>query len=196
MTSDQVTNNDVCHRCGKPHGGSFINNLPTCQWCIHELQSPLPPIIIDNPKTDKTIKVKYLVEGMEPLEYIGEGKSDWIDLRAADDIQLHKGAHTTIPLGVAIELPKGYEALVVPRSSSFKKWGFLQSNSMGVIDEAYCGDNDHWMLPVYATRDAIIKKNDRICQFRLVEHQPKIKFKTVEHLGNEDRDGFGSTGHE
>ena len=142
------------------------------------------------------LRVKYFTEGLVPLQYIGQGISDWVDLRAAADTKLKKGEQTLIPLGVAIEIPKGYEALVVPRSSAFKKWGFLQTNSIGVIDEAYCGDNDQWFYPVLATRDATIFMNDRICQFRIIEHQPQLMFETVWHLGNEDRSGFGSTGHE
>ena len=147
------------------------------------------------PQECATIKVKYLVEGLEPLEYIGEGVSDWVDLRAARDIDLWQGQHIMIPLGVAIELPKGYEAIFAPRSSAFKKWGILQTNSIGIIDEAYCGDDDQWYMSVYCTRNVLIEKNDRVCQFRIIKHQPKLIFETVEHLGNENRSGFGSTGH-
>ena len=139
------------------------------------------------------IKIKYFTDKINKLEYI-DGKSDWIDLRAAEDVELKAGEFKLISLGVSMELPKGYEAHVVPRSSTFKTWGILQSNSIGIIDESYCGDNDIWKMPVYATRDTMIHKNDRICQFRIEKHQPTIKFEEVDTLGNEDRSGFGSTG--
>ncbi len=139
------------------------------------------------------LRIRYLSDKIEKLRYI-DGKSDWIDLRAAEDINLKKGEFKLIPLGIAIALPEGYEAHVVPRSSTFKTWGILQSNSCGIIDESYCGDNDQWMMPVYATRDTEIHINDRICQFRIFEHQRAFTFTEVDHLGNEDRGGFGSTG--
>lgn len=139
------------------------------------------------------IKIKYFTDEIEKLTYI-DGKSDWIDLRASEDIELKAGEFNLIPLGVAMQLPKGYEAHLVPRSSTFKTWGLIQTNSMGVIDESYCGDNDQWKMPVYATRDTVIHRNDRICQFRIMEHQPQIEFEEVNTLGNKDRKGFGSTG--
>ena len=138
------------------------------------------------------IKVKYFTD-IEPLKFI-ENKSDWYDLRAAEDIEMKAGDFKLIKLGVAIELPKGYEAIVAPRSSTFKNYGIIQANSIGVIDETYCGDNDQWMLPAIALRDTVIHKNDRICQFRIVEHQPTHTIKTVEHLTSADRGGIGSTG--
>ena len=141
----------------------------------------------------ETIKIKYHTDEIEKLRYI-DGKSDWIDLRAAEEVELKAGEFKLISLGVSMELPKGYEAHVVPRSSTFKTWGILQTNSMAVIDESYCGDNDIWRYPVYATRDAVIHKNDRICQFRIEKHQPTIMFEEVDTLGNEDRSGFGSSG--
>lgn len=137
------------------------------------------------------IRIKYFTD-IDRIEKITKG--DWIDLRAADDVELKQGEFKLIPLGVAIELPKGYEAHVVPRSSTYKNFGIIQTNSMGIIDETYCGDNDQWMMPVIAMRDTVIRKNDRICQFRIMEHQPEINFIEVEKLGNEDRNGFGSTG--
>ena len=137
------------------------------------------------------IKVKYHADIL-PLEM--NEKGDWIDLRAAEDMKLWGGYYYYIPLGISVELPEGYEAHVAPRSSTFKNWGIIQTNSVGVIDNSYCGDNDIWMMPVYATRFAEIKKNDRICQFRIVEKQPHLEFETVDHLDNEDRGGFGSTG--
>ena len=142
---------------------------------------------------DMKIEIKYFTEGMEPLRYI-EGKSDWIDLRSAQDIEMKAGEFRLIPLGVGMKLPAGYEAHVVPRSSTFKNFGIIQTNHQGVIDETYCGDNDQWFFPAYALRDTVIKKNDRICQFRIMEHQPAFDFVTVERLGDEDRGGCGSTG--
>lgn len=141
----------------------------------------------------ETIKIKYFTDKIEKLTYI-DGKSDWIDLRAAEDVTLKQGEFKLIPLGVAMELPKGYEAHVVPRSSTFKNFGIIQTNHQGVIDCSYCGDNDQWFMPVYAVRDTQIHVNDRICQFRIMENQPKIAFDEVEVLGHEDRGGHGSTG--
>ena len=139
------------------------------------------------------LKVKYFSEDIEKLRYI-DGKSDWIDLRSAADVELEAGEFKLIPLGIAIELRHGYEAHVVPRSSTFKNFGVLQVNSMGVIDETYCGDNDQWFMPVLAVRDTKICVNDRICQFRIMEHQPALTFEQVDHLEGADRGGFGSTG--
>ena len=141
------------------------------------------------------IRIKYFTEEIDKLEYI-DGKSDWIDLRASEDVELKAGEFRLIPLGVAMELPKGYEAHLVPRSSTFKNYGIIQTNSCGIIDCTYCGDEDMWRMPVYATRDTVIRKNDRICQFRIMENQPKITFSQVESLGNVNRGGFGSTGKE
>ena len=141
----------------------------------------------------ETIKIKYHTDEIEKLRYI-DGKSDFIDLRAAEDVELKAGEFKLISLGVSMELPNGYEAYVVPRSSTFKTWGILQTNSIGIIDESYCGDNDVWKMPVYATRDTTIHKNDRICQFRIEKHQPTIKFEEVKHLEGEERGGFGSSG--
>lgn len=139
------------------------------------------------------IKIKYFSNKIEKLTYI-DGKSDWIDLRAAEDVVLKKGDFKLIPLGVAMELPKGYEAHVVPRSSTFKNFGIIQTNHQGVIDCSYCGDNDQWFMPVYAVRDTEIHVNDRICQFRIMENQPRLRFDEVAHLENADRGGHGSTG--
>ena len=139
------------------------------------------------------IRIKYFTDKIVRLEYI-DGKSDWIDLRASETVELKAGEFRLIPLGVAMELPQGYEAHVVPRSSTFKNYGILQTNSCGIIDGSYCGDEDMWRMPVYATRDTVIRENDRICQFRIVENQPKVEFDEVESLDNESRGGFGSTG--
>ena len=126
------------------------------------------------------------------VEQISVG--DWIDLRAAEDVSMVVGDFKLIPLGIAMQLPEGYEAHVVPRSSTYKKWKIIQANHMGVIDESYCGDNDQWMFPAIALENTIIHKGDRICQFRIMEHQPELRFVEVSKLGNEDRGGFGSTG--
>lgn len=137
------------------------------------------------------LKIKYLRD-IKPITFNNNG--DWIDLRSGVDIELNAGEYYEIPLGVAFVLPKGYEALVVPRSSTFKKWGLLQINSVGVIDESYSGDNDEWHMPVIAMRKTHIHKNDRICQFRIINHQPEFQLKDCDYFGNEDRGGFGSTG--
>ena len=141
----------------------------------------------------ETIKITYLSDKIERLTYI-QGKSDWIDLRAAERVELKKGDFKLIPLGVSMCLPDGYEAIVAPRSSTFKNFGVIQTNSIGIIDGSYCGENDIWKYPVYAVRDTEIHVNDRICQFRIVENQPKLNFVEVEHLTGKDRSGFGSTG--
>ena len=141
----------------------------------------------------ETIKIKYFSDKIDKLEYIG-GKSDWIDLRASEEVTLKKGEFALIPLGVGMKLPEGYEAHVVPRSSTFKNFGVIQTNHMGVIDESYCGDHDEWKVPVMAVRDTCIHVNDRICQFRIMEHQPALQFEEVEHLEGCDRGGFGTTG--
>lgn len=141
----------------------------------------------------ETIKIKYHSNEIEKLTYI-DGKSDWIDLRASEHVVMKKGEFHLIKLGVSMQLPKGYEAVIVPRSSTYKNFGIIQTNHMGVIDETYCGDNDQWMMPAYALRDTEINVNDRICQFRIQKHQPAISFEEVDFLGNEDRGGIGSTG--
>ena len=139
------------------------------------------------------IKVKYFVDGIDELCYV-DGNSDCIDLNDAVYVDMKAGEFRLIPLGVAIELPEGYEAHVVPRSSTFKNYGLLQANSMGVVDYTYRGDNDQWHVPMYATRDVHIDKNTRICQFRIMKNQPPLVFTRVEHLTGPDRGGFGSTG--
>lgn len=141
------------------------------------------------------IRIKYFSDTLKRLEYI-DGKSDWIDLRASETVELKEGEFKLIPLGVAMELPAGYEAHLVPRSSTFKNYGILQTNSCGIVDGSYCGDEDMWRMPVYATRDTVIHENDRICQFRIVENQPRVTFEEVVSLDNESRGGFGSTGRQ
>jgi dUTP pyrophosphatase len=138
------------------------------------------------------IKIKYFRPDIERIKKISIG--NWIDLRAAEDIKLKAGEFALIPLGVAMELPEGYEAHIAPKSSTFKNFGIIQVNSVGVVDTSYKGDGDQWFMPVYALRDTEIHFNDRICQFRIVPVMPPVEFLEVEHLGNEDRGGHGSTG--
>ena len=137
------------------------------------------------------VKIKYLRD-IKPIEKFANG--DWIDLRSAVDVDLDQFEFAVIPLGVAMQLPEGYEALIAPRSSTFKKWGIMQVNSIGIIDSTYCGDHDEWALPVVALRRTRIYKNDRICQFRIIKNQEDFTFSKVKILGNPDRNGFGSTG--
>ena len=136
-----------------------------------------------------TITVK---EGcLDQIMQVKQG--DWVDLRTAEDVALMPNTYWEISLGVAMKLPKGYEAIVAPRSSTFKKYGVIQVNSIGVIDETYCGEHDIWKMPVYSLRATVIPKGTRIAQFRIIPHQPKIVFAEGE-LGEHDRGGFGSTG--
>lgn len=139
------------------------------------------------------IKIQYKDDTIERLKYI-DGKSDWIDLRAAEKIELKQGEFKLIPLGVAMQLPKGYEAHIVPRSSTYKNFGIIQTNHTGIVDESYSGPNDWWYMPAYALRDTVIEKNDRICQFRIEKHQPQVVFEEVKALTGQDRGGIGSTG--
>lgn len=140
-----------------------------------------------------SIKIKYH-DRKAVIEKIPIG--DWIDLKASTTVSLKKGAYALIPLGVSMQLPEGYEAHVVPRSSTFKTWGILMTNSVGIIDNSYCGDGDIWHFPAYATNDTTIQKGSRICQFRIVKKQPEIDFEVVDSLDNPDRGGFGSTGRD
>ena len=146
------------------------------------------------------IKIKYFDNAKE-LNMIEKG--NWCDLYANKDMFIPEGEKMMIPLGVAMQLPEGYEAHVVPRSSTFKTWGIIQTNHIGIIDNSYCGDNDQWFYPGYCLEPknfidnqygTLIKKGDKIAQFRIIEVQPKLEFEKVELLGNKDRGGFGSTG--
>lgn len=138
------------------------------------------------------LRIKYFDKNIEKLKKTEKG--DWIDLRSAIDISLKKGDFALIPLGVGMVLPDGYEAHIVPRSSTFKNWKIIQTNSVGIIDNSYSGENDQWMMPVYAVEDTKIKKNDRICQFRILEKMPALEIQETEHLNDVSRGGFGSTG--
>ncbi len=144
---------------------------------------------------EQTLDIKYFSDKIDKLEYI-DGKSDWIDLRASEDVEFKQGEFKLIPLGIGIRLPEGYEAHVVPRSSTYKNYGLIQANHMGVIDCSYCGDNDQWFVPMIAMRDTVVHVNDRICQFRIMENQPRLHFNEVDHLDAVDRGGFGSTGRQ
>lgn len=158
------------------------------------------------------IDIKYFdtPESQQPrLQAIAKG--DWIDLYAAKDIfvPLALGKEgvkpTLVPLGIAMKLPEDYEAYILPRSSTFKTWGIIQTNHMGVVDHTYCGDNDQWMMPVICvsprtnngpneTPGTYIRKGDKICQFRIQKRMPELSFNEVTQLGSTDRGGFGSTG--
>ena len=191
-------------------GGYWLGNVWACERCniVHkkevadfiesnitlgrkELLSLVIKKFIKGEK-DLKIKVKYFHPDLKRIEKISVG--NWIDLRAAADVKLKEGDFALIPLGVAMELPEGYEAHIVPRSSTFKNYGILQVNGVGIIDNSYKGDKDQWFMPVVAFRDTEIKFNDRICQFRIVSVMPDVEFVEVEHLGNENRGGHGSTG--
>lgn len=137
------------------------------------------------------VKVKYFDEACK-IEKIVQG--DWIDLRCEKNIGYGKGQHLLVPLGIAMEIPEGYEAHLAPRGSTFKNFGFLQTNSVGIIDNSYCGDNDKWFMSVFCTRPGMISKGDRVCQFRIIEKMDELEIEEVEVLGNEDRGGHGSTG--
>lgn len=138
------------------------------------------------------LQIKYHNPHIDKIQKYEKG--DWIDLRAAETVSLKKGETRLISLGVSIRLPEGYEAHIAPRSSTFRNWGIIQTNSVGVVDESYCGDGDIWMIPVLAVRDTVIRENDRICQFRIVQKMPDFVITEVHALGSEDRGGFGSTG--
>ena len=171
-------------KCKHENNGICEKGIKTmCEFC----DSLVPEAV----RMEREIKIKYFndVQEIEALEV-----GDWIDLRSAESVDIKAGEYKLIRLGVAMELPEGYEALVAPRSSTFKNYGILLANSLGIIDESYKGDNDEWKFLAYATRDTHVEKNDRICQFRIIEHQPKIKLAKVKSLGNADRGGIGSTG--
>lgn len=137
------------------------------------------------------INIQYLAD-IEPLEQKDYGA--WIDCRAAERVELKAGDYAQIPLGFACRLPDHYEAHLAPRSSTFKNWGIIQTNGVGVIDPSFCSSDDQWAMPVYATRDTVIEKNDRICQFRVMKTQPGIQFSEHDLSKNKPRGGFGSTG--
>ena len=152
----------------------FVDNMPS-----NQMESLLD------------IKVKYLPNA-HILKQTNLG--DWIDLYVYKDTTLKKFERKYINLGIALELPKGYEAIIAPRSSTYKNWGIIQTNSIGIVDNSYCGDNDIWMFPALAFKDVTIPAGTRICQFRILKSQPKLNFISVDSLGNNTRGGLGSTG--
>ena len=148
------------------------------------------------------IQIKYHNKNIDKIEAIKGG--DWYDLRAAETVHLKAGEFKLISLGVSMKLPEGYEAHIVPRSSTYKKWHIILANSFGLIDSTYCGDTDEWGYPAIALSTSHIKKGDRICQFEIRPSQrasiwqklrwlftSKIEFVQVETLGNKARGGFG-----
>ena len=202
----------ICSICGKEHcehipGERYYNTLcykrlhninDAYEWssidtkpdCVEESKDS---VAVETPDGDTlAILIKYHKPDLIKLQKIKQG--DWIDLRAAEDVTLWEGDYCVISLGISMKLPDGYEAHVVPRSSTFQHWGILQTNSMGVIDNSYSGTNDIWGFPAYATRKTEIHKNDRICQFRIVPKQPGVVFQETDTLDDQDRGGFGSTG--
>lgn len=138
------------------------------------------------------MKVYINHHGTKPIEKFSVG--DWIDLRSAEDVEMKAGECRRISLGVSMKLPEGYEARIAARSSTFSKWGIILTNSIGIIDNSYCGNDDIWKAEVLAFRDTHIYEGDRIVQFRIVEKQPKFELVDVEYLEGENRGGFGSTG--
>ncbi len=188
-----------CPLYGNWHcGGNFQvlqNGTKDCSNCLiphYHYNYIIQKLTQNQEAASLNIQIKYHSNTLTKIEKIEQG--DWIDLRAAETISLHAGEFRLISLGVSMKLPKGYEAHIAPRSSTFKKWGILQVNSVGVVDESYCGDQDIWRMPVYATRDTTIEENDRICQFRIVEKMPAVEFVEVDKLSDQNRGGFGSTG--
>lgn len=155
------------------------------------MQLPTNKELLDSAQK-QVIEIKYFTD-IDKLTYVDD-KSDWIDLRASETVEMKEGDFKLVPLGVAMKLPKGYEGHVAPRSSTFNNYGVLQVNGIAIIDNIFNGDGDMWKLPLYATRDTVIHKNDRICQFRIIENQPKIRFVEVTKLEDTNRGGFGSTG--
>ena len=142
------------------------------------------------------IKVKYhnskngsTIDRIEKIE-----QGDWIDLRSAENYEIAQFEAGMINLGVSIKVPEGYEAHLVPRGSTYKKWSIIQTNGMGVIDESYSGENDVWKMPVLAMQATHIHKNDRVCQFRIMPKMPEVKITEVEAMDGNSRGGFGSTG--
>ncbi len=137
------------------------------------------------------IKVKKIGDVALPQKF---QNGDWVDLRSAESVNMKAGEFRAIRLGIAMKLPDGYEAHVVPRSSTFKKYKIIQTNSVGIIDNSYSGNSDEWRFPVIASEETFIEKGDRICQFRIVKTMPKILITEVENLSGKNRGGFGSTG--
>lgn len=138
------------------------------------------------------IDIVYHNPNMPKLEKVDNG--DWIDLRASVGGAFKKGDFALIDLGVSMRLPEGYEAHIAPRSSTFKHWGIIQCNSVGVVDNSFSGTNDVWKMPCFFTKDTVIEPNDRICQFRIIKKMEPVSFTEVTELNSTDRGGFGSSG--
>lgn len=171
-------------RCKKRNCPMFNN-----QYVYSDCRAVLDTL---NDNKVKKIKIKYFDQEIDKIKKITTG--NWVDLRSAEEVSLMKGEFHLIPLGVGMKLPEGYEANIVPRSSTYKNFKIIQTNSMAVIDHSYSGEEDQWFYPVIAMEDTVIHKNDRICQFRINKIQPEIEFEEVEHLDEISRGGFGSTG--
>ena len=180
-------NNYVCIGVKHPFVIKDINSE-----CTQYLEKNINKTNIGRNINMETIKIKYFTDKIDKVNKIAQG--DLIDLRAAETVEMKAGEFRLIPLGVAMQLPKGYKANVYPRSSTYKNFGIILANSVGQIDESYCGDSDQWMFPAIALRDTIVNVNDRICQFEIQKKQPEIEFVEVDVLGNKDRGGIGSTG--
>ena len=161
--------------------GDAINDIIEKNNSFQEKINPAPQI-----------DVLYHNPDLIPINLSENG--DWIDLRSAEEYHIYPNKFYLINLGISVKLPEGYEAHIVPRSSTFKTWGLIQTNGIGIIDNSYCGENDVWMMPVISTKITNINVNDRVCQFRIVKKMPKIKINTVDHLSDKSRGGFGSTG--
>lgn len=142
----------------------------------------------------ETLKLKIKYHDPDIAKLGVEQHGDWIDLRAAENVCMKPGEFRIISLGVSMKLPAGYEAHLAPRSSTFKKWGIMMVNSVGVVDEDYCGDDDVWGFPALAIRSTSIQKGDRIAQFRIMKKMEPVEFIEVDHMEDESRGGFGSTG--
>lgn len=177
-----------CRVCGHDTYLTDFNNVSFCERCTTTFKNPVK----FNNESSFDIRVKYVSDEVQRLSKIDVG--NWIDLSCHEDVVMMKGEYKLISLGVSIELPLGYEANIVPRSGTFKKYKILQTNSYGVIDNSYCGNDDVWRFPVYATERTFIEKHSRLCQFRINKTQPSINFIEVDNLDGSNRGGFGSTG--
>lgn len=186
------------------------NNDRSKEVCVvwegwYFLLSQITMLEEDEGENKMKLRIKYF-EGATKLEKIGKG--NWIDVYSNKDVFVPVGERAMIPLGFALELPKGWEGHLAPRSSTFKTWGIIQTNHVGIVDDTYIGDGDMWHMPVYClqpknyknlkegdkTRGAWIRKGDKIGQFRIMEVMPELEFEEVESFGNQDRGGFGTTG--
>lgn len=186
---------EYCHDCINANQYGTCKIAETCMVPLSEGKvSGSPTLYKSRGNWNKfgAEKITYKTAGDGQIKPMPNG--DWCDLCAAERVEMKAGEFRIISLGVAMQLPEGYEAHVLPRSSTFKRWGILMVNSMGIIDNSYCGDNDIWGFPALATRDTAIEAGDRIAQFRIMKKMPPVQFQLMDKLGNEDRGGFGSSG--